>query len=153
MILEDIVTIVTTTRRHIMMHVNAVAGSLFVDYCVVDIPDELNFGTYLESFVQILLTNISRREAISPDKLAKCWGVWSDSVKVAVEQTTQRGVCITANPALFHRFRANDCMLSYRCLHHPVFTNIMFSNTYSSRNNKCMQVFVTDMGVHHDNQR
>ncbi len=37
-------------------------------------------------------------------------------------------------------------MLGYRHLRHPVFTNMMLSNTYLQRNNKCLQVFASDFG-------
>ncbi len=70
-----IVGTVTTTRGQIMMHENAVCNSLFAPYCVVDATDDDNFGIYLESFVQISLTSISRRAAVSHDELAKCWGI------------------------------------------------------------------------------
>ncbi len=58
---EQIVSTVTTTRGQITMQVNAVCSSPFASYCVVDATDDDNFGTYLESFVQISLTSTSRR--------------------------------------------------------------------------------------------
>ncbi len=53
------------------MHMNAVSSSLFASYCAVDATDDDNFGTYLESFVQISLSITSRKACVSHDKLAK----------------------------------------------------------------------------------
>ncbi len=39
-----------------------------------------------------------------------------------------------------------DCMLLYRLLNYLVFTDTMFSNMYLYRNNKCEQVFTSDIG-------
>ncbi len=50
------------------------------------------------------------------------------------------------NPALSRHFWTNDHMLQYRRLRHLVFTDKMFSDTYSRRNNKCAQVFASDFG-------
>ncbi len=51
-----------------------------------------------------------------------------------------------ANPALSQHFQTNDCILCYRCLHHQVSTETMFSNMYLCRNNECSQVFASDFG-------
>ncbi len=67
----QIVSTLTMTRGQLMMQVNAVASSPFGFYSVVNATDDSNFGTYLESFVQISLTSTSRRAAVSLDKLAK----------------------------------------------------------------------------------
>ena len=113
------------------MHVNAVSSSPFASYCVVDATDDDNFGIYLESYVQISLTSTSRRPAVSHDELAKRWGIDPDRAKATVQRTTQRGVRTIANPAISRRFRTNDRNFRYRRLRHPVFTDTMFSNTYS----------------------
>ncbi len=143
---RQIVSAVTRTRGQIMMQVNAVCCSLFASYCVVDATDDNNFGISLESFVQISLTSTSRRAAVSHDERAKHWGIHPDFAKATVQHTTQRSVCTIANPALSQCFWTNDCMLWYRCLHHLEFTNMIFSNTYSCRNNKCAKVFASDVG-------
>ena len=110
----QIVSTVTMTRGQIMMQVNAVCSSLFASYCFIDATDDNNFGTYLESFVQISLTSTSRKAAIAHDELAKHWGIHTDGTKATVQHTTQRGVRTIANPALSQRFQMNDCMLQYR---------------------------------------
>ena len=141
-----IVSTVITTRGRITMQVNAIASAPFAAYCVVDATDDNNFGSYLESFIRISLTSTSRKAAIGHDELAKRWGIHPDRAKATVQRTTQRGVRNIANPALVRRFRTNDRMLRYRRLRHPVFTDTMFADTYSRRNNKCAQVFATDFG-------
>ncbi len=131
------------------MQVNAVCSSLNASYCVIDATDDINFSIYLESFVQISLTNTSRKAAVSHDELAKRWGIYLDRAKATVQCTTQRGVHTIANPGLSRCFWTNDRMLRYRCLHHLVFTVTIFSNTYLLRNNKCAQVFASDFGWAH----
>ncbi len=95
---------------------------------------------------RVSLTSTGRRAVVSHDKLAKCWGIHLDRAKATMQCTTQRGVCTIANPALSPQFWTNDCMLWFRHLHHPVFIDTMFSNTYLLRNNKCVQVFGSDFG-------
>ncbi len=141
-----IVSTVTTSRGQITMQVNAVCSSLFTSDCVIDATDDNNFDIYLESFVQISLTSTSRRAAISHDELAKCRDIHPDHVKAMVQRTTQKGAQTKANPALSRQFWTNDCMLQYRCLSHPVFTDMMLSNMYLRRNNKCAQVFASGFG-------
>ncbi len=114
------VSTVTTTRGQITMKVNAVSSPPFASYCVVDATDDNNFGIYLESFVQISLTNTSRRAAVNHDQLAKHWGISPDRAKATIQCTTQCDVCTIANPALSRWFWTNDCMLQYRWLHHWV---------------------------------
>ncbi len=63
----SIIITFTITRGQITMHVNAVASSLFATYCVVDAIDDDNFGTCLESFIQISLTSIIRMPAVICD--------------------------------------------------------------------------------------
>ncbi len=142
----QIISIVTTTRIQIMMHVNAVSSSLFESYFVVDTTDDNNFSTYFESFVQISLTIPSRRAAVNHDKLAKHLGIHLDFAKAMVKCTTQHGVHAKANPGLSSRFWTNDCMLQYRHLHHPIFADTKFSNKYLHWNNKCVQIFALDFG-------
>ncbi len=77
---------------------NAVASSLFVTYCAIDVTDDYNFGTYLESFGQISLTDTGKRPAVGHDKLAKHWGVQPNCLKATVQQPIPRGVCMIANP-------------------------------------------------------
>ncbi len=95
-----IISTVTTTMGHIMIQANAVCSSPFTSYCVVDSIDDNNFGIYLESFVWISLTSTDRRAAISHDELEKHWGIHLDRAEAMVQRTTQRGVCVIANPAL-----------------------------------------------------
>jgi hypothetical protein len=59
---------------------------------------------------------------------------------------TQGGVCTMLNPTLSCRFLANNCMLHYSCMPHPVFGNTMFAGTKSKNGNKCCQVFTTNLG-------
>ncbi len=139
-----IVSTVTMTRGQITMQVNAVSSPPFSSYCVIDATDEKNFGSYLELFVQISLTSTTRRAAVNHDNLAKNWGIHPDHAKAMVQCTNQYCVCTIVNPVLSRCFWRNDCMLQYRHLHHQVFTDMMFSNTYLHQNNKCAQVFESD---------
>ncbi len=79
-----IVSTVTTTRGQITMQVNAVSSSPFSSYCNVSAANDNNFGTYLESFVQISLTSTSRRAAVNHDELAKRWGISLGYTKATV---------------------------------------------------------------------
>ncbi len=82
------------------MHVNTLSSLPFKSYWVVDATDEDNFGTYLESFVQISLTSTNRRTAVGHDRSAKHCSIHLDCAKAMVQRTTQRGICSIANPAL-----------------------------------------------------
>ncbi len=64
MILGDILSALTQQQEE----QSQCMGTLpFATYCVISVTDYLNFGTYLESFVQMSLTSTSRRAAISHD--------------------------------------------------------------------------------------
>ncbi len=108
-----------TTRGQITMHMNTVASSLVSDYCVIDAIDDLDFGTYLESAVKISLPRTSKRAAASHDICAEHWGLRPDQARVTIQKTTQRGVHTISIPALSCKFRANNCMLCCKCIHHP----------------------------------
>ena len=43
-------------------------------------------------------------------------------------------------------FRINDRILSYYCLAHPIFSDVMFASTVSRRGNRCAQAYPTDFG-------
>ncbi len=86
----------------ITVQVNPVVSLPFRDCCVVDATNDINFGTYINSFVQILMACHSSRVAVSCNMNAKHWGIQQDSENATVQQTTLRGVCHMANPALSH---------------------------------------------------
>jgi hypothetical protein len=63
-----------------------------------------------------------------------------------VQATTQRGIRTVLHPTLSRRFRTNDRQLRYRRLPIDCFTDTLFSNTTSRRNNKCAHIFATPDG-------
>ncbi len=143
---RQIVGTVITTRGKITMQVNTVCSSPFASYCVIDAADDNNFGIYLKSYIQVYLSTTSKRAAVSHDELATHWSIHPDHAKAVVQYTTQQGVHTIANPALSQWVWTND---HHWCLCHPVFTNTIFSNTYSCRNNKCAHVFASDFSWVH----
>jgi hypothetical protein len=83
---------------------------------------------------------------LTPQVLATNWGIDVRTAARTVQATTQRGICTVLHPTLSCRFRANDRQLRYRRLPIDCFTDTLFSNTTSRRNNKCAQIFATPDG-------
>ncbi len=124
-----------------------------VSYLVINITNDENFAAVLDHHVKVdmtttvqsaHLTMLQQKLAVDSDTLARHWGIPSHKAKRTVQHTTQSGVRNIANPTLVHRFRTNDCMLRYCCLHHTIFTDTMFASTLSRRSNKCAQIFSSD---------
>ena len=78
---------------------------------------------------------------MKPQVLATNWGIDVRTTTRTIAATTQRGIQTVLHPTLSRRFRTNDQQLRYRS-----FTDTMFANTTSHRNNKCAQVFATPDG-------
>lgn len=78
--------------------------------------------------------------------LAQRWCIAPDRAKRTIDTTTQRGVRTCLYPNLSRRFDTNDRMLRYTRLRPVIFTDTMFANIKSRRNNKCAQVFATNFG-------
>ena len=78
---------------------------------------------------------------LTPQVLATNWGIDVRTAARTVQATTQRGIRTVLHPTLSRRFRTNDRQLRYRRLPIDCFTDTLFSNTTSRRNNKCAQIF------------
>ena len=83
---------------------------------------------------------------LTPQVLATNWGINLRTAARTVQATTQRGIRTVLHPTLSRRFRTNDRQLRYRRLPIDCFTDTLFSNTTSRRNNKCAQIFATPDG-------
>ena len=83
---------------------------------------------------------------LTPQVLATNWGIDVRTAARTVQATTQRGIRTVLHPTLSRRFRTNDRQLRYRRLPIDCFTDTLFSNTTSRRNNKCAQIFATPDG-------
>ncbi len=83
---------------------------------------------------------------LTPQVLATNWGMDLKTAAQTVKATTQRGIRTVLYPTLSRRFRTNDRQLRYRQLPIDWFTDTLFSNTTSRRNNKCAQIFATADG-------
>ncbi len=82
---------------------------------------------------------------LTPQVLATNWGIIKTAAQT-VKATTQRGIRTVLHPTLSRRFRTNNRQLRYRRLPIDCFTDTLFSNTTSRRNNKCMQKLATADG-------
>ena len=80
---------------------------------------------------------------LTPQVLVTNWGIDVKTAARTVKATTQRGIRTVLHPTLSRHFRTNDWQLRYRRLPIDCFTDTLFSNTTSRRNNKCAQIFTT----------
>ena len=78
--------------------------------------------------------------------LAARWMISQQQAQKNITVTTQRGVRISLNSTMTHRYPMNDRMLCYKKLPHPIFTDTMFASTASVGGNKCGQVYTTSFG-------
>ncbi|KAI2507229.1 hypothetical protein MHU86_7186 [Fragilaria crotonensis] len=78
---------------------------------------------------------------LTPQVLATNWGIDVKTAARTVKATTQRGIRTVLHPTLSRRFRTNDRQLRYRRLPINCFTDTLFSNTTSRRNNRCAQIY------------
>jgi hypothetical protein len=79
---------------------------------------------------------------LTPQVLVTNWGINLRTAARTVQATTQRGIRTVLHPTLSRRFRTNDRQQRYRRrLPIDCFTDTLFSNTTSRRNNKCAQIF------------
>jgi hypothetical protein len=83
---------------------------------------------------------------LTPQVLATNWGIDVKTAARTVKATTQRGIRTVLHPTLSRRFRTNDRQLRYRRLPIDCFTDTLFSNITSRRNNRCAQIFATPDG-------
>ena len=78
--------------------------------------------------------------------LVKRQNIPIDRANNTVLVTTQRGVRHVANPSVMRIFPANDRMLMYNRLPHPMFTDTLLAGTASQRGHKFAQLFATSYG-------
>jgi transposase len=83
---------------------------------------------------------------MTPETLAKNFGVSTDIAKRTLQVTTQRGIRRVMHPSVERRFPTNDRSLRYKRLGTTMFTDTLYSNVVSTRKNKCAQIFVTAQG-------
>ena len=91
-----------------------------------------NFATALEECVQIRvrLIEIIRTPSMKPIVLAKQWGNTLQKMQT-IQVTPWRWIRTMLHPSLSRQLRANDCILRYWSLEHPVFSDTMFAGTMS----------------------
>ena len=123
---------------------------------------ECDFGRALEATVQVRnrptakekrtatlksIKSAEKRPTITPQRLAKNWGIGIALAKKTLAATTQRGVRTVLHPTLSRRFRTNDRQLRYRRLACDMFTDTLEARTKSwFRQNRYAQVFATRFG-------
>ncbi len=83
-------------------------------------------------------------------------GVFTWTMQRPQYNAQPKGVYNNSKPCLVPMILDKWLYVTTQGLHHPVFTNTMFSNTYLRRNNKCAQAFTSDFGwvcLPHKDQR
>ena len=121
-------------------------------YDAVDVMDDDNHATVLESFVSISslqVAQVNTKKVSGLNLLAKKWGVSPKRVLDTIQHTTQHAVCTVLHLSLSRRFRTNDCKLGYRGLPQNVYSDTLFTTTVSRRGNRCAQIFATIFGWSH----
>ena len=93
-----------------------------------------------------IVNSASAGPRLTPQILARNWCIDMKTAARTVKATTQRGLRTVLHPTLSRRFRTNDRQLRYRRLPIDCFTDTLFANTTSRRNNKCAQIFATPDG-------
>jgi hypothetical protein len=78
--------------------------------------------------------------------LANNWVIGIEAAKMTRLVTTQRGIRRMIHPNLKKRYKTNDRQLLYRRLPVIMFTDTMYSNILSSKQNKSAQMFCTGFG-------
>ncbi len=123
-----------------------------------DITNDEYFGIAFEQHVTVSIAALDTTKKapgqihskagkpVDAETLAKCWLIPANRAARTVNQTTQQGVCTMLNPTLSQCFTANDHLLHYPHMPHPVFGNTMFAGTESKNGNKCWQVFAINFG-------
>ena len=114
----------------------------------MDLEDSDDFGTALEENVHVSISRVTsvKKPAMDHETLAKRWHITPEKAKNTIRKTTQRGIRTVLHPTLSRRFRTNDRQLRYRRLPSDLYSDTMFTNTVSRRQNKMAQVFASDFG-------
>ena len=81
-----------------------------------------------------------KRSTLTPEQLAKNWQIPLEQARTTLRVTTQRGVRPRPNP-LVRRFKTNDRHMRYDRLNCTMYTDTMFSDILSKRQNKCAQIY------------
>ena len=94
-----------------------------------------------------VVASSKRHNTISPETVAKNWGIGLETARKTLEVTTQKGLRSVLHPTLSRRFRTNDRQLRYRRLAHDMFTDTLKAKVKSwYRQNLYAQVFATRFG-------
>jgi len=144
---------VQTRRLHSVTRCLSIAqilNDIESDSKLLEVSPTLNDYTFAQactSAVRIAgVTVKDRRPGIDARTLARNFGIGLNTAERTLKVTTQRGVRSVVNPTLSRRFRTNDRQFRYRRLPVEMFTDTMFSNVKSKRQNTCAQVFCTAEG-------
>ena len=96
--------------------------------------------------VKVLNTS-SRRNPLSPQILARRWGIHLETAKRTLDATTQHGVRSVLNPTMTRGYRTNERQLRYRRLSRDMFTDTLEASVCSwFCQNRYAQVFATALG-------
>ena len=111
-------------------------------------PATIDRGRQLEPriFKKIAAMSSATSSKLSPEVLAKRWGIGIQAAKRTMKRTTHRGIRTVLHPQLSRRFRTNDRQLRYRRLPVVVYTDTLLTNTPSRRGNKYAQVYYAENG-------
>ena len=111
--------------------------------------DNCNLVTELESHIQIqisiALIGTVRKPSVELIVLAKRWGATSEKAQKTIQAIMQKGIRAMLPPLLSRQLRTNDRNLCNHCLAHPVFSDMMFACKVSRRDNRCAQLYATDV--------
>jgi hypothetical protein len=135
-----------------------------MQYDTADVFDDDNFGTALDSTVNVSLVKLedkpghydnaqvhSTKHRVKVDHvaLANRWVISLEKAKATLKVKTQRGVRNTLHPTLTRCFNTNDRMLRYRQLPSVMYMDTAFCHhKYKSpRGNIGCQLFATDFGL------
>jgi len=96
--------------------------------------------------MELAAMSTARAPRLTPEILAKRFGIGLEKAQKTIEQTTQRGFRTVLHPSLSRRYRTNDRQLRYRRLSTTMFTDTMLCKTLSRRGNRYAQVFYDPTG-------
>ena len=87
-----------------------------------------------------------KRKQVDSATLAKRWNMDKKKTLKIVKLTTQRGVRITLHPFFSCWYPTNDCMMCYKRLPQPVFSDILKAGVLAKQGNKHVQAHCTQYG-------
>ena len=85
-----------------------------------------------------------RKGTVSPEALARKWGIGLETAKLTIEHSAQRAVRDYSSSSGTRRLKHSYHQLRYRHLRCTMYTDTLFGPKPSSRKNTCGQLFATD---------